>query len=368
MPSIPSGGRDAGLTPSASPAVAPLQAPSVITPPPLRVGLIGCGYWGAKLARNFHALPEARLVALADLDPLRREHAARHYPDARVVDDHRQLLGSDTDALVIATPPSTHAALAIEALEAGKHVLVEKPLATSVEAADAIIAAAARAGRTLMVGHTFVYNPAVELLRQLVQSGELGRVYYIHATRVNLGICQSDINVLWDLAPHDLSILIMTLGAAPTGVRAHGHAYLRPGIEDVAWLTLDFPDGSLAHVHASWLDPCKIRRVTVVGDRKMAVYDDLAPLDKITVYDRGIDVPPYTDTFGEFQLSYRYGDVHSPRLDWVEPLKRECAHFVACARDGGQPRSSGCEGREVVAILEAADRSLHADGARVALT
>ncbi len=331
----------------------------------IRVGLIGCGYWGAKLARNFHALPEARLVAVADLDPDRRAHAARHYPDAGVVADHHRLLDPGVDAVVIATPPSTHAQLAIEALSAGKHVLVEKPLATSTADADAIIAAAERAGRCLMVGHTFVYNPAVELLCDLVRSGELGRLYYIHATRVNLGICQPDINVLWDLAPHDLSILRVILGRPPLGVRAHGHAYLRPGIEDVAWLTLDFADASLAQIHASWLDPCKIRRVTVVGDRKMVVYDDLAPLDKITVYDRGIDLPPYTDTFGEFQLSYRYGDVHSPRLDWVEPLKRQCAHFVACVRDGTPPRTSGVDGRDVVAILEAADRSLGTGGVRV---
>jgi predicted dehydrogenase len=329
--------------------------------------LVGCGYWGAKLARNFHALPEARLVAVADLDPERRAHAVRHYPDACVVADHRRLLEPAIDAVVIATPPSTHAALALEALAAGKHVLVEKPLATSTADADAIIAAAERADRRLMVGHTFVYNPAVELLRDLVRSGDLGRLYYIHATRVNLGICQPDINVLWDLAPHDLSILLMLLGRPPSGVRAHGHAFLRPGIEDVAWLTLDFPDASLAQIHASWLDPCKIRRVTVVGDRKMVVYDDLAPLDKITVYDRGIDLPPRTDTFGEFQLSYRYGDVHSPRLDWVEPLKRQCEHFVACARDGTPPRTAGPDGRAVVAILEAADGSLGAGGVRVGI-
>jgi len=335
--------------------------------PPLRVGIVGCGYWGAKLARNFAALPEARLAGLADIDEGRRAHMRRHNPGARVVEDYRALLDPGVDALVIATPPSTHAPLALEALAAGKHVLVEKPLATSLADVDALIAAAERAGRTLMVGHTFEYNPAVEFLRALVQGGELGRLYYVHATRVNLGIFQPDIDVLWDLAPHDLSILLYVLGSAPLGVRAHGRAYVRPGIEDVAWLTADFAGGVTAHIHASWLDPCKIRRVTVVGDRKMAVYDDLAPLDKITIYDRGVEVPPHTDTFGEFQLSYRYGDVYSPRLDWVEPLRRECAHFVRCARTGAPPRSDGHAGRRVVAILEAADRSRAAGGAWAAV-
>lgn len=334
---------------------------------PLRVGIVGCGYWGAKLARNFQALPEARLAALADVDPDRRAHMTRHYPDARVVADHRQLLEPDIDAVVVATPPASHAELATQVLDAGKHVLVEKPLATSLAGADAIIAAAARAGRTLMVGHTFEYNPAVEKLRDLVTGGELGRLYYIHATRVNLGIFQPDINVMWDLAPHDLSILLFALRQSPAGVRAHGRAYVQPGIHDVAWLTLDYADGTAAHIHVSWLDPCKIRRVTVVGDRRMVVYDDVTPLDKLTIYDRGVEVPPLAEGFGEFQLSYRYGDVHSPRLASVEPLRRECAHFVACARSGAPPRSGGEEGRQVIAILEAADRSLAADGQRVAL-
>lgn len=332
---------------------------------PLRIGIIGCGYWGAKLARNFHALPEARLVALADLDPDRRAHMTRHYPDARVVADHRHLFAPDVDAVVVATPPATHAALAVEAFASGKHVLVEKPLATSLADVDAVIAASEAAGRTLMVGHTFEYNSAVEKLRDLVAGGELGRLYYVHATRVNLGIFQPDINVLWDLAPHDLSILAFMLGRPPEGVRAHGRAYVQPGIHDVAWLTVDYADGPTAHIHVSWLDPCKIRRVTVVGDRMMVVYDDLAPLDKLTIYDCGVELPPVADSFGEFQLSYRYGDVTSPRLEWVEPLRRECAHFVACARTGAPPRSGGAAGRAVVALLEAADRSLAADGGRV---
>lgn len=333
----------------------------------LRVGVIGCGYWGPNLARNFNELPDAELVALADLDPERRAYVAGRYPDARVVGPHTDLLDLDVDAVAIATPVSTHYRIAMDALQAGKHVLIEKPMSRSVAEADSLIEAAARAGRALMVGHTFAYNPAVELLQRLVRGGELGRVYYVNSARLNLGIFQPDINVIWDLAPHDLSILLLILGTRPTSVRAHGKAYVQSAIEDVAWMTLEFPDGVTAHVHASWLDPCKTRRVTIVGDRKMVVYDDVADLDKITIYDRGVEVPPYTDTFGEFRLSYRYGDVHRPRLDWVEPLKQECAHFVACARNGHRPRSDGHEGRAVVAILEAADRSLAADGARVAI-
>jgi predicted dehydrogenase len=334
----------------------------------LGLGVIGCGYWGTNLVRNFAALPEARLRALADLSPERRDIMAARYPDAAVMDDHRRLLSrSDIQAVAICTPPATHRFLAVEALAAGKHVLVEKPLATSVADADAMIAAASAAGRILMVGHTFVYNPAVELLASLVRDGALGRIYYLRATRVNLGLFQRDVNVLWDLAPHDLSILETVLGQNPERIRAWGQAFVHPDQVDVASLNLGYAGGLTALTHVSWLDPCKIRRVTVVGDQKMAVYDDLEPLDKIKIYDRGVERPPYAESFGEFQLSYRYGDVHAPRLRWTEPLRRECAHFIACARDGAPPRSDGPSGRRVVALLEAADRSLASGGAEIAM-
>jgi predicted dehydrogenase len=334
-------------------------------PADLRVAVLGCGYWGANLIRNFHALPGSRLVALADPRPERRAHMTAHYPDARVVEDHRQALSADVDAVAIATPPASHAALCLEALAAGKHVLVEKPMATSIADADAMIAAASAAGRTLMVGHTFEYNPAVELLGRLVAAGELGRIYYVYSTRVNLGLFQPDVNVVWDLAPHDLSILAGVLGRGPDQVRAWGHVCVQPGRADVAWLHLSYGPELCAQVHVSWLDPCKVRRVTVVGDRKMVVYDDLEPLDKIKIYDRGVEVPPYTDSFGAFQLSYRYGDVRAPRLEWEEPLRVECAHFVRCALEGSPPRTDGASGRRVVAALSAADLSLGAGGAPV---
>jgi len=334
---------------------------------PVRVGVIGGGHWGPKLARNFQDLPVTRLLAIAEVDPARRASLAERFPAAAVVADHRELLAMDLEAVAVATPASTHHALGLDALAAGMHVLVEKPLACSVGQADDLVSAARQAGRTLMVGHTFEYNPAVELLSRLHAASELGRLYYVHAARLNLGLFQPDINVIWDLAPHDVSILLAILGEMPCSVRAHGHAYVRPPVEDVAWLAMKFPSGVSAHVHVSWLDPCKTRRVTLVGDRKMAVYDDVASLDKVLIYDRGVDRPPYTDTYGEFQLSYRYGDVHAPRLAWEEPLRRECAHFADCVRSGRAPRSDGDAGRRVVLVLEAASVSLQRDGAPVSV-
>lgn len=328
----------------------------------MRTGVIGAGYWGPKLARNLRELAETDLVAIAEADSERHDWLRERFPGIAVLTDHRDLLALNLEAVAIATPAATHHALAREALVAGKHVLVEKPMACSLEEADDLLAAAAGSGLVLMVGHTFEYNPAVELLRRLYAAGELGRLYYAHAARLNLGIFQPDINVLWDLAPHDVSILIYVLGQMPRSVRAYGRAYVRAAVEDVAWITLQFDNGIAAHVHVSWLDPCKTRKVTLVGDRKMAVYDDVASLDKVVIYDRGVEVPPYTDTFGEFQLSYRYGDVFTPRLDWEEPLRRECRHFASCVRNRHQPRSDGASGRRVVAVLEAACRSLAADG------
>ena len=338
-------------------------------PDPIRVGVVGAGA-NTRLRHipGLQAIDGVEVVVVCNRSQESGQRVADEFGIPRVATDPREVFeADDVDAVCVGTWPYRHRDYVIAALEAGKHVLVEKPLATSLADADTMLAAAERAERTLMVGHTFEHNPAVQKLRELVASGLLGRIYYIQATRVNLGLFQPDINVLWDLAPHDLSILLYVLGQMPIALRAEGRAYVQPGIEDVAWLTLDFPDGLTAQVHTSWLDPCKIRRVTLVGDRQMVVYDDLAPLDKITLYDRGVERPPFTDSFGEFQLSYRYGDVHSPRLDWVEPLKRECAHFVRCVREGLPPRSDGLAGRRVVAILAAASRSLAAGGERVEL-
>lgn len=333
-----------------------------MTVAPVRVGVVGCGYWGPKLARNLDALPGVELVAVADPSSDRRAHMAEGFPRARVLADHRALLDLGLDAVAIATPVATHAALATEALAAGCHVLVEKPLAASSAEARGLVAAAAAAGRVLMVGHTFAYHPAVAYIRDRIAEGHLGRLYYIDAVRANLGIVQPDVHVVWDLAPHDLTILELLAGGPPRAVRAHGVAHVRPDAPDVAWLTLAYPDGITAGVHLSWLAPSKTRQLTVVGDRRMLVFDDTQTLDKVRIFDRGIEAPPHTDSYGEFQLSYRYGDVFAPRLDGTEPLRRECAHFVACVRDGTTPATDGCAGLRVVEVLEAVDRSLASGG------
>jgi predicted dehydrogenase len=330
--------------------------------PCLRFGVIGYGYWGPHLARNLSRLPTGQVTHIADLSEERRREARREHSSAQVTDNLNEALNSDVDAVAIATPIRTHYPLARTALERGKHVLVEKPLADSVVHAQALAALARERGLVLMVGHTFMYSPAVEELRRLVQSGALGRIYYVDAVRANLGIFQKDFNVVWDLAPHDISILGYIFGTAPLRVSAHGGSYVRSRISDVAQLTLQYPDGMLALVHLSWLSPSKVRRFTIVGDRQMAVYDDVETTDKIRVYNRGIDVPDHTTTFGEFQLSYRYGDIVSPYLHLSEPLATECGHFAEAILSGGTPRSDACDGLRVVRVLEAADASLAAEG------
>lgn len=329
----------------------------------LRFGVIGYGYWGPQLVRNLDRLPTGEVTYVADLSPERRQIAQLEFPGAQVTPDLDEVLQSDVDAVVIATPIRTHYALARAALEHGKQVFVEKPLTASSAQAEELMALAERLDRVLMVGHTFVYNPAVEELRHLVQSGALGNVYYVDAVRVNLGLFQQDINVMWDLAPHDLSILSYILGMEPVSVSAHGGAYIRQNVHDVIYLTLRYPNDVLAHVNVSWLHPSKVRRFTVVGDKQMVVYDDVEATEKIRIFNRGVDAPEYTSTFGEFQLSYRYGDIVSPHLRWTEPLAVECRHFAEAIMEGRTPRSGAREGLNVVRILEAADASLAAGGA-----
>jgi len=239
---------------------------------------------------------------------------------------------------------------------------VEKPLAGSEADAQELVELAASIGCVLMVGHTFLYHPAVRALRELIQQGELGDIYYVHAQRLNLGLFQRDINVVWDLAPHDISILMYVLGAEPTQTSARGHSHVHPGIEDVAHLDLLFPDRVHASIHLSWLDPKKVRRLTVVGSRKMAVYDDVQTLEKIRLYDRGVEAPPHTSEFGEFQLSYRYGDITIPHLPGDEPLQLECSHFLECIRTGTTPLTDGVHGLKVVRVLERAQLSLQEGG------
>lgn len=325
----------------------------------VKVGVVGCGYWGPKLARNFHELPSSHLTWLCDLRQHRLDHLKELYPQVQTTRDCRQVWDSDVDAVAIATPVSSHHRLSLEALRRGKHVLVEKPLAASAVQAEEMVSAAAARGLTLMVGHTFEYNPAVEAMRTIIGEGVLGEIYYARGTRVNLGLLQPDINVVWDLAPHDISILMFILGADPFAVSARGEAYIQraKGIHEVAYVTLYFPQRVMADLRLSWLDPVKMRRITVVGSKRMLVYDDIAE-DKVLIYDKGVEVPPYSDTPEEFHASYRHGGGISHPIDWVEPLRRECAHFIDCITTGGCPRSDGHVGLKVVKVLEAAQRSL----------
>lgn len=335
---------------------------------PVRVGVIGCGYWGPKLIRNLSTLPEAQLIAVADLDPRRLAQMARLFPGVRTARSSDELLRMDLDAVVVATPLRTHFKLASEVLLAEKHVLVEKPMAASREEATRLVALAEQLGLTLMVGHTFLFNPAVLAIKHLIDRGELGEIYYVRATRANLGLFQTDKNVIWDLAPHDFSILNFLLGTEPTSVSAHGEHYVQKGIEDVAYVFLRYPGGVTAQIHLSWLDPCKIRRITIVGSRKMLVYDDVNTTDHIRIYDKGVERPPdAAETYGEFQLAYRNGDIVIPNISWDEPLKVECQHFLHCVRTGERPRSDGLNGLQVVKALEAAQKSLNAGGRTVLL-
>jgi predicted dehydrogenase len=355
--------------------IAQKSTPGLFTPTPLifqeraanrvlKIGVIGYGYWGPKLVRNFQEAPATRVTMVADRDPSRLNQLHRTHADLEITNDYQALLASDVDAVVVATPVSTHFPIAMDCLRHGKHVLVEKPLARTSAEAQQLVALAARQRLVLMVGHTFEYNPAVEMLKTIVDSGEIGRVYYLNSSRTNLGIFQKDVNVIWDLAPHDISILLYLLGVDPLDVSACGSDYVQPGIHDVARLTLNFPNQVQAHVHLSWLDPCKVRRTTIVGAKKMIVYDDLEMHEKIKIYDTGVSKPEHTDNYGEFQLSYRYGDITIPRIPLHEPLKVECAHFADSILHGRQPRSNGEVGLKVVKILEHAEKSLLNGGMR----
>jgi predicted dehydrogenase len=334
----------------------------------LTVGVVGCGYWGPNLIRNFISLKDSSVKTCADLSRDRLDHMKALYPSVNTTTDFEDVVADrDIDAVIIATPVSSHFPISKEALKRGKHVFVEKPLAGDVREGIELIKLANENKRTLMVGHTFVYTAAVNKIKDLIRSGELGDIYYISTSRVNLGLFQEDINVIWDLAPHDVSILNYILDSSPIAVSSVGHSYIRPDIQDVAFITLRYPDRILANIHVSWLNPNKIRKTTVVGSKKMLVYDDVSSLEKIRIYDKGVTVQPHYDTFGEFQLSYRYGDISIPKLDDAEPLKIECQHFIDCIRDSAVPRSGGIHGLEVLLSLEAANRSMEANGAEITI-
>lgn len=313
----------------------------------LTFGVIGWGYWGPKIARNLDSLPHATVTMIADQDALRLASLAVNEPGIRTSTQPEDVFRSNVDGVVIATPVKTHYQLAKEALLYGKHVLVEKPLTTSVTEAEELVALAEKQHRILMVGHTFVYSPAVNELRNLVQSGNLGKIYCIETERLNLGLFRRDVNVIWDLAPHDVSILLYLLDKSPEQVKVQANAHLLSHIHDIAYLDLKFDDSVTAHIHISWLHPCKIRRVTVIGDAKMAVYDDTNPAEMLKIYNKGADV--HADPV----ISYRYGAVTIPHIDWIEPLRLECEDFANSILYGTQPRANGSTGLEVVRILAA---------------
>jgi len=317
----------------------------------LSFGVVGWGYWGPKIARNLDSLPHVTVTMIADQDPLRLASLAVSEPWIRTGTQPEDVFRSNVDGVVIATPVQTHYQLAKEALLHNKHVLVEKPLTANVAEAEELVELAEKQQCVLMVGHTFVYSPAVNELRKLVQSGDLGKIYSIETERVNLGLFRHDVNVIWDLAPHDVSILLYLLNKRPEQIKVQAHAHLLPHIYDIAHLDLEFDDGLTAHIHISWLHPCKIRRVTVIGDAKMAVYDDTNPSEMLKIYNKGADV--HVDPI----ISYRYGAITVPHIDWIEPLRLECEDFANSIRYGTQPCADGGAGLEVVRVLAAAQET-----------
>ena len=326
----------------------------------VRFGLIGLGYWGPKLARNLESLPQASLEIVADLSPASLKRAKQERPWITTTDKIEDVFTSNVDAVVIATPVSTHFELARTALLHGKHVLVEKPLTASVAEAEELVALARRQKRILMVGHTFQYSPAIRELRQLIQDGELGNIYCIEIERLNLGLYRSDIDVIWDLAPHDASILLALLGQSPIRTNAHAHGHLHPTIYDVAHINLEYATGATAHIHVSWLHPDKVRKVTVIGDKRMAIYDDTNPAEMLKIFNKGADVG--IDPI----VSYRFGAITIPHIEWAEPLRLECEDFARAIRTGEQPTANGEAGLEVVKMLTAAQDSLRARKAELA--
>jgi predicted dehydrogenase len=323
----------------------------------LSVAVVGLGYWGPNLVRNLHELTHVASVYVCDLRTERLEAITRRFPAALVASYEEVLANDSIDAVLIATPISTHHSLAASALEAGKHVFVEKPLAASGAEVESLIGLARERDRVLMPGHTFLYSPAVTMIQSLIANGELGEIYFISTSRVNLGLHQSDVSVAWDLGPHDFSILRYWLGEAPSRVSALGRGCVIPTIPDVAFIDMEYASGTVAHVELSWLSPSKLRRTTVVGSRKMVIYDDTSAAEPVRVFDAGA-VLRDPATFGEFNLTYRTGDILSPHVEAVEPIYRELDDFCAAILEGVVPRSSAELGLDVVRTIEAVDAAL----------
>lgn len=332
----------------------------------VKVGVVGCGYWGPNLIRNFRSLPDCKLKLVCDLDQGRLQHMRSLYPEVETTSDFAHMLnGAGLDAVVVATSVKWHYPMAKASLLAGKHTFIEKPMASSTAECEELVAIAKRNGLILMVGHTFLYSPAVRKIKSFVDSGDIGDIRYISARRLNLGLFQKDINVAWDLAPHDLSIILHIFGEQPQTVNCRGSAHVTPGIEDVTTMCLSFSKSRSAIIHSSWLDPRKVREMTIVGSKRMIVYDDVAQQEKLRVFDMRVETPPHYDTFAEFHYAYHYGDMYVPYIKQEEPLKTECQHFLDCIRTGAEPLTSGNRGLELVKILEASSASLKENGAAV---
>lgn len=335
----------------------------------ISVGVIGYGYWGPLLVRNFKSLPDCDLKMVCDVSEARLRHLKDLYPNVEGLTNYEQLLRDKAlDAVIIATSVGHHYSLAKASLLAGKHTFIEKPMASSSAECEELIEIAERAGLVLMVDHTFLYSAPVRKIVEIVEAGDIGDIRYINSRRLNLGLFQRDINVAWDLAPHDISIILHILGEFPTSVNCQGNAHVTPNIEDVTNMSLYFGHKRFATIQSSWLEPRKIREMTIVGTRRMIVYDDLQIHEKIRIYDVRVERPPHYDTFAEFQYSYHYGDSYIPRLEQEEPLKAVCQHFIDCINSGSRPVTSGHEGLQLIKILEAASASLKANGAPVSFS
>ncbi len=334
----------------------------------LGVAVVGCGYWGPNLVRNFSACDQTRVAAICDQDAARLARVARSYPGVKQRQRFDEVLADKSvDAVAIATPVSTHGELAMAALNAGKHVLVEKPMGATVAEAEAMLALAREKGLTLMVDHVFIYSPPVRKIKQLIDAGELGDIYYIDSVRINLGLIQKDVNVLWDLAPHDLSIVDYFLSRLPRSLAATGTCHTGSRQEDVAYLNLDFGDNLIATFHVNWLSPVKVRHIIIGGSKKSLVYNDLDPVEPVKVYDHGIDVATTLEAKQGIMISYRTGDIWSPNLPREEPLQNMVRQFVRSIREKQEPPSGGEAGLRVVRILEASQRSIKAQGGRITL-
>lgn len=334
----------------------------------IKVGLVGCGYWGPNLVRNLRQASDCELKTLCDMSESRLNHMRRLYPEVTMTNQFSDLLqDSELDAIAIATPVRFHYEMAKAALSLGKHVFIEKPMARTVAECEELVALAEQRGLVLMVGHTFLFSPAVRRMKEIIDHGDIGQVQYISARRLNLGLFQKDINVAWDLAPHDISIVLHLLDEFPVSVACQGSSHVTRGIEDVSMMNMHFRKNRCAFIHNSWLDPKKVRQMTVVGSQRMIVYDDTEPLEKLKIYDARVEVPPHYDTFAEFTYSYHYGDAYVPYIKQDEPLKLECQHFIECIRDQATPLTNGRLGLEIVRVLEASSESLRQHGASISL-